>query len=333
MARWTMAGLVLSVCGSGCSGDSKDEDTDTDRCTTSVLASGPLDGETDVFYRAVVDASLARAEPDATITVRDASGADVPGELTRIGKRITFTADAPYTPGETYTSTLDWSCDPIESTFTIAADVGEPVDGSLLVGRTYMMDLLQGRPVVPVGIGDVFEASPPAKLFLAVDAAEAGGLQFTAGAGLDGVSDVQDLCAPTSAFSGLADYAENPYWTVTQDTIRLVVLTDVLDITSLKLSGAVAPGGAYLSGVSLDGILDTRDLTESLAPNSGDEDAVCNLFDASFGVECEACPDGSGAFCIQLVIDDLKLEEAPEDLVPRTEVEIAADPACVVTDR
>lgn len=330
MVRWTGLGLVGMMGISGCSGEG-DKDTDPDKCSVYVLGSGPADGDTDVFYRAVVDFTLGVVEPGDTIRVTDASGADVAGEVTQTGNRITFTPDAPFTPGETYTSTLEWSCDPVESTFTIATDVGEPVDGASLVGRTWIMDLRQGRAVAPFGIADVFEVTPPAKLFLAVDAAEAGGLQYTAGAGFV-ESDDQDLCAPTSVFAGLADYAQNPYWTVFQDEIRLVVLTDVLDIVNLTLSGAWSAGGDYISGVSLDGILDTRDLTESLAPNSGDEQAVCNLFESQFNVECEDCPDGSGVFCVQLVIDDLVMEEAPADLVPRTDAEIALDPACEVTE-
>lgn len=327
MVRWSLGVAVLLV---GCSGDDETTPTETDTtdpggCTSTLVASWPEDGATDLFYRTVVDATLAAEEAGATIVVTDASGAEVPGQILRDGGRITFVADGPYTAGATYTSRLEWSCDPVEASFTIAEGVGAPVDAAGLVDRTWKLDLKEGRFVAPSGIGQVLQNMLEVELLLGIPGQDPAGLALRAGVAAEDGS--QDVCSPTTDFDDAADYAEDPFWTVSQAALPLVVLGDPITVRNLELSGAFAPGAATIEGVAMSGEIDTRDLKDAVGV--GDDDAaVCNLFSATFGVRCEACSSGDGDYCITLVVDTLTMAESGFALVPRTAADISADPAC-----
>lgn len=329
MARWSW---VLALGLVGCSGDGDGttptdttDTTDPTGCTSTLVSSWPEDGATGLFYRTVVDATLAAEEPDATLVVTDASGAEVPGTVLRDGGRITFVADAPYVAGATYTSRLEWSCDPVEATFTIATGVGDPVDPSGLVGRSWKLDLKEGRFVAPAGIGQVLQNMLEVELLLGVQGQDPAGLALAAGVAAE--AGGQDLCSPTTDFDDPGDYAQDPFWTVYQPALPLVVLGDPITVRDLSLSGAFAPGGSTIEGVAMSGEIDTRDLKDAVGVGDDDE-AVCNLFSATFGVRCEACGSGDGDFCITLVVDTLTMAEESGPLVPRSAADIAADPAC-----
>lgn len=310
--------LSIAACG-------KDETTDP--CFTNVLQEYPEDGAAGVFSRSVIDATLAAPEPTASFTVVDGSGAEVDGATEVDGPRVTFTPAAPFTPGETYTSTLRWSCEdskPHVNTFTVGAQGTTAVDATSLVDRTWIADLKAGRYVAPYGIGSALDDLVEAQVLLAVEGQSTDTLTLASGAA--DYDDAQDLCSDTSDYDSPADFAANPFFRVDEDEILLVILGDRLNIRDLTLSGAWDQDGAQLVGVRLDGILDTRDLKEELGVV--DDVGVCDLFGATYGVECEDCPDGAGTFCMRLVIDGLTLDEASYDMVPRTLEQVQGDPAC-----
>jgi hypothetical protein len=296
-------------------------------CDTNVLQQYPEDGATDVFFRSAIEATLAREEPDASFTLVDASGAEVAGSLARVGSRITFTPDAPLTPGESYTSTLNWSCSeskPVANTFSVGDAGTAPVDAATLIDRTWIADLKAGRAVAPFGIGSALDALVEAQVLLAVDGQSGGTLQFSSGAA--DYNDVQDLCSDTSVFDASADYSADPYFVVEEPEILMVILGDRLNIRNLTLSGSWDQGGSTITGLRLDGILDTRDLKEELG--ASDDLGVCNLFAGTYGVQCEECPDGIGPFCMRLIIDGLTLVEAGYDMLPVTLEEVEKNPDC-----
>ncbi|MEQ1501889.1 MAG: Ig-like domain-containing protein [Myxococcota bacterium] len=316
---------VVGVLAAGCSGD--DETTDPTGCKTVLISSHPEDGDVDVYYRTAIDAVIGTEEPDATIRVTDADGAEIPGTLVHDGRRVAFVPDAPLTAGATYTSVLDWSCDPVQATFTVGTDLGDPVDAASLVGTTYLLDLRQAREVAPYGISSALDVFLAAKLLVSVDAASATGLTLSAGSA-NLVTEAQDVCSETTPFDAEADFSENPYFSVHLDELSLVVVRDDFVMQDLTLSGTFTPDGASIEGLSLDGILDNRSLVTELDVASPEE--VCNLFASGYGIDCAACPDGGGDYCVRLVLDSVSLPVADAPMVPRSTAEIEADPVCAV---
>ncbi len=322
---WALV-LMIACTGDKDTTDDTDDTGDTDTtptCGNSLIASFPEDGATDVYGRTVVDATLAAPDATATIVVTDSAGGDVAGTVATVGDRVVFTADAPFVAGDTYTSELLWGCDTVTATWAVDADVGGPVAVASLDSNTYLLDLRTGRFVAPTGIGGALQSLIQVDLLLqTVD--NGGSLGLVTGVAAE--SGVQDACVPTVPFDQDADYTADPFWTASQDTLPLSVAGDVVNVGELDLSGTFSPDGSAIVGLSLAGIIDTRDLVESVAPGGGD-DAVCNLFSATFGIDCEACP-GGGTFCINLVIDQLTLPDAGFVMQPITESDVANNAGC-----
>ena len=146
--------------------------------------------------------------------------------------------------------------------------------------------------------------------------------------GIEGASPAaQDTCEETIDFPTAADFTDNPFFAVGPDTTTLSV--EGLDVTidDLLISGAFSPDGSYIAGATLAGAIDTRPLVGLIDPEGG-ENTICDLV-ATFGVACEACSDGSGDFCLTLLVNDISAEELPgTTLVSRSADDIAADATC-----
>jgi hypothetical protein len=315
--------MVPLLCGlAACAGDKgevvdtgdtdtvTDTDTDTNpNCGNAVLERYPADGETDVYAWSGVDILLSQADATATVVVTDSAGTEVSGTVERYldDTRIEFLPSEPYAAGETYTATLNWGCDPAPSSFTAGSEGTDPVaDPSSLIDRTWVLDLKDGRFVAPDGIGPALQTMLEVKLLLGVTAADATTLQFRTGAE-DGAGG-QDLSASTTDFDAAADFSGNPFFTASQPVLGMVIEGDPIDVEQLDISGSFAADGSEIVGFRMSGIVDTRDLKEALEVEA--DGAVCDLFGASFNVECEACPSGDGDYCITLVVADLPMPEA-----------------------
>jgi len=292
--------------------DTTDTDTDTTdtdttpNCANAVLGRYPGDGDADIYVRSGIDVQLSQPDATASIVVTDSAGTPVVGDVSLHDgdRRVQFLPGEDYVDGETYTASLEWACDPRDISFTAGSDGASPVaDPSVLVGRGYSLDLKDGRFVAPDGIGAALESMLEVKLLLGVTAADATSISLRAGA--EDAKGGQDLAATTTDFSDPAAFA-NPFFSVTQDVLPLVIEGDPIDVEDLYVSGSFAADGSEIVGFRMSGIVDTRDLKDAVGV-SGDGD-VCALFGASFNVSCEACP-GGGDYCITLVVADLPMPE------------------------
>ena len=49
----------------------------------------------------------------------------------------------------------------------------------------------------------------------------------------------------------------------------------------------------------------------------------------TMGVNCVACPDGTGTYCLETLVEDISADWVDIDLLERTQTDINNDPNCV----
>jgi hypothetical protein len=135
----------------------------------------------------------------------------------------------------------------------------------------------------------------------------------------DDGAGTQDICNPTIPFPE-ADFTENPHFQIgPEDTTLSVAGYDII-IGDLEISGDFASDGSYFGGGTLGGVIDTRDLLDidELASLVCSKDAsdtcVCDFVAETGYATCSSCPDGSGAYCLTLLADQIVAEALGETL-------------------
>jgi len=315
----------------GCSGskDTGSGETGTGtntqpHCANSVTARFPVSGDSDVYYKTPIRYTLETEEDGATIDVADSAGAAVNGTTTVDGTVVSWTGDA-FESSSAYTATLHYNVDGCADdviSFTTSATGGEVSDPTTLVGNVYALDLANGQWVKPPGVGPLLATQlGDTQILVTPQSVDATSITMFGGIGS---ADTQDLCSPTIPFPP-ADF-ENPFFSLDADLLPLVVAGVEIDIANLNLSGAFAPDGSRIQGASLAGGIDTRPLGPAFGLGTA-EDSVCQLV-STFGVACEDCADGSGAFCLSVYLDNVNADKVDGTLVPVTQADIDANPDC-----
>lgn len=315
-----------------CSGNNNDKgdtaQTTSARCANNILERHPEDGASDVYYRARTDRHFALSDSSAMVTLTDASGAEVAGTHVNNGNYVGFVPDAPLEVGSTYTSTLTWACDPDVTTFTVGDQIGGPVDSTTLVGRSWALDLREGREVNPLGINAALEQLIEFDLLLGYDRDGEKGMFRMLGAVSDDTG-VQDPCTPFIPFENEGDLTGNPYFSITSSVLPIYVDGALLEIDDLVMAGSFTPDATEIRGLSLSGVIDTRPLAGVIdEEGTGDAESVCELFSGTFNFDCEDCPNGDGEYCVFLELDDLVATETGFALEPTTEADVASNPDC-----
>ena len=320
--------LALMAC-SGTNSDKMDTaQTTSGRCANNILERHPADEADNVYQRARTDRHFALADSSARVVLTDASGAEVSGTDVNSGNYVGFIPDSPLVSGATYTSTLSWSCDPDVTSFTVSDKVGDAVDSASLVGRSWALDLREGREVNPLGINAALEQLIEFDLILGYDRDGTKGTFGMVGAIGDGTGE-QDVCTPFIPFENDGDLTANPYFTITSSVLPIYVDGALLEIDDLEMSGSFTPDGTEIQGLELSGVIDTRPLAGVIDDEgTGDADSVCELFSGTFNFDCEACPGGDGDYCVFLELDDLTALETGFSVMPTTDADIASNPEC-----
>jgi hypothetical protein len=311
-----------------CSSTDKDtEDTDTVvECDNGIVSITPADSAQNVYYRSDINVLFEAADENATCFVSNA-GVEVPGSTMWMGDTMMWQGDAPLDSNTTYDVALSYECGEPTTTFT-TSEVGGESDPADLNGRTYVLDLAGGNFVQPAGVGALLQTQLTVDILIGVTDASTAEVEMMGALGLDGASPAaQDTCQETIDFPTPADFSENPFFSVGPDTTTLSVQGMEVTIDDLLISGAFSPDGSYIAGATLAGAVDTRPLVGLIDPE-GSDNTICDLV-ATFGVACEPCSDGSGDYCLTLLVNDISAEELPNTtLVTRSEADIAADASC-----
>ncbi len=323
--------LALVGCGSP---------TEQVPCASEILSTiAPIDGATNVWIRTQIDAQILPVDADATIVVTDASGAVVPGTLSRSGAHITWTASAPLTAGAAYNWHVGgWECEAEKTSdfsFTTGSLGTAPVDITTVTDKVYRWPLAEATFARPNGMGEVLSDNLERDLLIQVTGSDAP--TFNVIGAVSTTRDetgVQDMCSAHIPFLESANYSGNPYYELSADELPIDVSGSVVTITDMTMTGAFDESLNAIVGVTLAGIIDTRPLSGVVGEGTGNPGEACELFGNTYGMECIECvaPMEPGPYCLDLYAFGYTLTatEAP-DLVERTSEEIAADPACATT--
>ncbi len=287
---------------------------DTGDCYLSIDEVWPADGAVDAYYRSDIEWEL--SDPDTEMTpifTVWAGSTEVAGDTWLSGDEETvyFTPAEPFEPVTAHTVVLTTCRGEAETAFT-TSELGLPLEVDI-VGKTWSVDLEQGRVVKPEGVGDIiFELGVPPVL---VEVQEAdGSLELMGALALD--DGTQDPCSPTIPFPS-ADFSEEPFFQVPASLVTLEVMDVVLPVHEFVLKGTVAPDGSWFGGAVIGGELDARDIVDVIDEVDTPED-LCNLT-ASFGAPCQPCSSDGEEYCLEVLVDRLIGEEVDLDLVEITE--------------
>ncbi len=346
---------ALTACATGDDTDATDtDDTDTDTDTNVGCESGlksptlPAQGATGVYYRTQFAISfLAAEETEASFElVKDSDSSVVTlaaPTWSESGKDVYFSAAAALEPSTAYTLNVTFSCtegEPSALKFTTGATGAPVVYEDDVATNKYALDLSTATIIEPAGVqsllGSLLGQLEDA-ILVVPNGLEGDDLSFFGGlATVTGGAVVQDECTATIDFPVAADFSENPYFVISApDGITLSVSDISVTLLSLELSGAFAPGGTSVEGVSLAGSIDTRDIADLLGDELGGgdgDDAVCVLLGqlTSGLVACEECPGGAGPYCLSLVAANIGAELVTGDFVVITQEEVDANGTCTV---
>lgn len=294
MVGRVLVGCAL-CCAVACSGDSGD---DTGPLATSSPATGcapittaslwPADGAANYYRDLPVWAEV--STEDAVLRLLDASGAEVSGSLTDSadyeGWKV-YQPDAPLAAGATYTLELEQCGGVSSSTFTVSP-TGEAPTTADLSGAVWTLSLRsQVGPFQTVS--EVLAQFSMLGHQLAVVAVNGDSLDLE----IRNPIIATDTCAAPSPLT--ADFSGNP--TLVSEPFELCMELETSDESSnlvvlhdAVMTAEISPDGTRVDNMAVRAEVDGRELT--ITGETG-----CDALDV-FGVTCEECSDGSGAYCM-----------------------------------
>lgn len=301
-----------------------DCDDEDDAATDNFLfATTPPTGDANVYGAAPVLAQLVRPETGATLVVTDDFGKTVPGVTRFEGNDLTFYPDASLEPFVTHDAAVTWSCGTVVWAFTVGA-FGPPANVSDVDDTTYDMSLDSGFVRRPIGLGAAIEAAFDRHWLLWAKSASASSITLVQ-ATAEATGKAQDECLVTAAWAPTS-FTANPEVSTGAVDVTLPIITGPVPVYDATLDGLFSPAGDLFGKATLQGEIDTRDFIDALAPGGAD-DTLC-VQEAKYGGACSACSDGTGTFCLELIIDDLAASAASITTVERSPGDIGGDATC-----
>lgn len=290
---------MLAVLGLvGCSGADKDSGggETTAKCETKVNKTIPATGASDFYYRGYVEFQLSEADDTAKVT------SDIAGTQTMSddGKTIYYTPSAPLEPDTSYTVTLTYCGGVVPLDFTTSS-LGKDIEPSVLVGKTFALDLAKANIVEPAGVGAALSSLLTTKVLAGVVSADASKVQMIGAIATDGTTD-QDFCNPSIPFPE-ADFTEAPYFKIGPADTTLSISGAEILVQDLEITGTFASDATSFGGGTLKGTIDARDIAAALPDLGYDAAGLCDLI-AGFGASCVACSDQE-PYCLGLVADSI----------------------------
>jgi hypothetical protein len=336
---WLIPGLVMAWF-LGCPGDEQhdDDDDDDESCCdddtydddepdddpAQIVLTRPVEGATDVYHRDPILVEFDAELPSAAIELRDADGTLVSCEVTVEERpdRVIFDphGDDPVEhllPDTDYTATIEWPGDAFELHFRTST-LGTPLTApdAALEGQDYAREVAAGWFIDPYGMDVVMEVFGDdfVPVLHVQEVRDEDGRIEAYGAVVARVEGelVQDLCSPTLAMdtegATLGDWA-NPWAQFGPLDLQALDYTPgpgsphtSTGVVQWTGSATFSPGGTELLG-HIEALVDTRAWDTLIDPHGGGGEG-CDLLEA-LGIDCEDCPDGTGAHCLRMTLLDV----------------------------
>ncbi|NLH48101.1 MAG: hypothetical protein GX444_05790 [Myxococcales bacterium] len=167
-------------------------------------------------------------------------------------------------------------------------------DPSVILGRTYSLDIPLSAWTVPAGVGDIIGYYVPILLF-EPRSADDGVLDLLATVGAEEKTVVQDECNLTTDFADSVLNDDGSFSFGPQDfALRIEGVSAGLH-QAYGSGTFLADGSGFDNGV-LGGLLDARELLDFLLYGL---DEIC-LVTAIFGAPCVACPADGEVYCVEI---------------------------------
>ncbi len=325
---WISVGFALAACNGDKTGDDTgaatggDGDDGGGSCEITVDSTFPSEGATDHYFLSAIEFELSDADSTASVTVADASGADVAGTVTTIDEVIYFEATGGFSPSSTYTATASLCGGELNPAITFStSDLGTARDCDL-TDKAFVVDLNNARFLEPAGVADLLLSQLENNIILGVASyTDADNLDIVGAISEDASTD-QDFCTESLDFSGV-DFTADPTFSVGPEDTTLSVAGYDIKINALEISGTFASDCSYFGGGVLAGELDARDLAPLVGElvGSEDPDEICELL-VGFGVACATCSSDGEEYCVDILADSLAASESG------TPVECVAEGEC-----
>lgn len=310
----TLAALALFGCVDLSDDTQKDgdtsgsEDTDTDSgtgtdCSVHLTDVNPADGAVGVYYRDPLVLSFDGDGTAADIRVTDSAGADVATSEAWQDGNVQVWVYAELEGAQSYDLAVTIEGCSYATGFT-TSDIGTPltIAPGDLEGRTYTFALNEANittPSIIEGFDDDYFTQPLLFMVTQADTATVT-LLGAPGEGESGsYSQVAD--EPTWDFPA-ADFTELPYFVTYSDYIELSYQGTPIPIYGFTFEGVFSSDGSSIEAGAVGGLVDTREMYAFLGLPENPE-AICD-YASSFGVYCEACPDGND-YCLTVVGEDI----------------------------
>jgi hypothetical protein len=292
----------------------------TDTCGVTVESVSLADGATGVYARGPITVELSDVDATASVRVLNAEGNAANGDLSVDASTLVFT---PFGLDPNAEHTLEiTTCAGTETRAFTTSDLGTSTTEDL-VGATYEIDFSTTRTSEPEGIPDLL-GLVYIDYMLAATITEVRDDEVELILGYITRDPLgQDVCSPTIDMP-VFDW-NNPHFEVDSDGYALRFAVGPVATNTLKVSGSLRADGGAIEELAVHVNLDSRPLIAAFTDDpEAPEDTMCE-FTAAAGVECVACEDGSGEFCLDLKMSGITAARVEAELVLWTEADVAGE--------
>ena len=278
--------------------DTTDTTKESAPCEVAVVETDPLDGNTNWYYRDTIQVVFSDPAADmasfTTTESRTGDSVDVIVTWDDTGFVASLSGPSGDWAGQT-SYTVDVSvCDSNTLMSFETTEYGTSLNENpqSLVGNTYNFDMSAVTYLAPPMIGPVMSLYLSTPLLIGVIDADDTSITIVGAQGYTDEISGEVLQDPTIATwdFGTADFQDSPFFAASGQTV-FEYLGYEIPIHDFSFEGTFSPDGTSIGGGVFVGLGDTTDMGPLLQVGS-EPDATCNEL-ATFGVECEPCPNDS----------------------------------------
>lgn len=315
--------------------DSVGDDDDT--ASPIAIIDNNIAGVDDFFYQGTIFIEFSRTPDSATFTLKDDGGTTVATTVESDDEQYWIAPNAALDPNSDYTLTAEWGpCDgcPTDIAFSTSNHGETLADASILVDRTFDIDLAGATFVEPPGVGPILasQIGEIRVLFTITDESDfgAGTIEIVGAVGEEsGGQIVVEACDETLPLTETQPASwNNPELQIGPADLTLSIQGITATIDQLYIGGTIKPDGSDMAGGTFSGTIDTRPL-DGVLDEEGEKGAICELVEQTIGIGCENCASDNQPFCLSVLAEDIVANYVPGlSIAPRTCVDIICDPAC-----